>query len=82
MINIRVDKSNKCNGEYSLFISFPYNQDIVNIMRGQIIRYWHSNEKVWELPLKSFDNLKNELKNYDLNILDSSGILSNSEKNR
>lgn len=82
MINIEVKKSDKCNGEYSLFISFPYDQNVVNIMREQIIRYWHPDEKQWEVPLKSFDVLKDELKNYDLNILDSCEILSSSKKNR
>ena len=82
MINIEIKKSNKCNGEYSLFISFPYDQNIVNIIRNQIIRYWHPDEKQWEIPLKNLNSLKNELKDYDLNILDSNEILSNLEINR
>lgn len=82
MINIEVKKSDKCNGEHSLFISFPYDQNIVNIIRNQIIRYWHPDEKQWEIPLKNLNSLKNELKDYDLNILDSNEILSNLEINR
>ena len=82
MINIEIKKSDKCNGEHSLFISFPYDQNIVNIMREQIIRYWHPDEKQWEVPLKSLDQLKEELKNYHLNIVDTNEILSDSEKKR
>ena len=68
MINIKIDKSNKCNGEYSLYISFPYNQNIVNIMREQTIRYYNPNTKEWELPIKSFDKLKEQLKDYQINM--------------
>lgn len=77
MINIKVDKSDKCNGEYSLYISFPYDNNIVNIMRNQIIRYWNPDSKEWELPIKVYPDLIQELNNYKLNIIDSNKILSN-----
>ena len=82
MINIKIDKSNKCNGQYSLYVSFPYNQNIVNIMREQTIRYWLPDTKEWELPIKSLDKLKDSLKNYELDISDSNRILSNFNFNR
>ena len=68
MINIKINKSDKCNGEYSLYVSFPFNPKILEIMRNQTIRYWHPDTKEWELPIKSFDKLKDELKDYVLNI--------------
>lgn len=67
-INIKLNKSDKCNGEYSLYISFPYNQNIVNVMREQTIRYWHSDTKEWEIPAKSFDSLKKQLKDYEIHL--------------
>lgn len=76
MITIKVKKSNKCNGEYSLFLSFPYDYNIVNIMRNQIIRYWHADTKEWELPFKSFTDLQQQLKDYRLNIVDTQNLLS------
>lgn len=82
MITIDIDKANKCNGEYSLYISFPYNQDIINIIREQSIRYWNSESKEWELPIKSLDKLKDLFKDYKVNILDSNKILSKIEKER
>lgn len=82
MIKIEVKKSNKCNGDYSLYITFPYDQNIVNIMREQVIRYWLPDTKEWELPLKSFDNLKEQLKDYKLNIIDLNEKLSNFNFNR
>lgn len=68
MINIKLDKSEKCNGEYSLYITFPYNQQIVNIMREQPIRYWYPNTKEWEIPAKSLPKLKEQLKDYEINM--------------
>lgn len=82
MINIKIDKSNKCNGEYSLYITFPYDVNVVNIMREQIIRYWHPDTKEWELPFKSLDRIKEQLKNYEINIVDSNDIISNFNFNR
>lgn len=82
MVNILVDKSNKCNGEYSLYLTFPYNQEIVNIMRSQSIRYWHPESKEWELPLKSYPKLLEQLKNYEINIEDCDKILENFDLNR
>ena len=82
MINIEVKESNKCNGEYSLFLTFPYNFEIISILREQIIRYWDPETKEWELPLKSFEDIKNKLKDYELNIVDSKNLLANFNSNR
>ena len=71
MITIKIDKSNKCNGEYSLYVSFPYDQNIVNIMRNQSIKYYNPDTKAWEIPYKRLDNLKEQLKDYDINMLNS-----------
>lgn len=69
MINIKIDKANKCNGEYSLYISFDYNPNIVNIMREQTIRYYNPNTKEWEIPYKKLDEIKKSLQDYELNII-------------
>jgi len=74
MITVKLDKANRCNGDYSLYISFPYNPTIVNILREQPIRYWHPDIKQWELPFKYFDKLKQLFKDYDLNIVNLNEI--------
>ena len=71
MINIKIEKANKCNGEYSLYVSFPFDYKILAIMRNQTIRYWHPDTKEWELPIKSLDKLKEELKDYEINMSNS-----------
>ena len=75
MITIKIDKSDKCNGDYSLFITFEYNVTVVDIMRSQQIRYWHADNKCWELPLKSLNKLKTELANYKVTIIDKDNVL-------
>lgn len=75
MIIIEVKKSDKCNGEYSLFVTFNYNPVIVDIMREQPVRYWNPTLKCWELPLKALDKLKKALSRYDVRIIDPDKIL-------
>lgn len=50
MINIKIDKSNKLNGEYSLFITFDFDMRIVNAIREFPSKYWDAANKTWELP--------------------------------
>lgn len=69
MITIDIRKSNKCFGEYSLFISFPYNMEIVNILRELPTRYWHKDDKEWEVPETSMKSLLSDLHNYEVKIL-------------
>lgn len=71
MISIKIDKSEKCNGEYSLYVSFPYDPIIVTKIKEQSIRYYNPNTREWELPVKSLDKLKEALKDYELNIVNS-----------
>lgn len=75
VIDITVRKSIRCNGDYSLFLKFPYNKEAVDIIRDQIIRYWLPDTKEWELPVKCFDTLKDELSDYKINITDNCEIL-------
>lgn len=61
MITIKSGESKKVNGEYSLFVSFPYDADTVNLMRSFPSRYWHKETKEWELPYNKQDTLLSEL---------------------
>lgn len=57
MITINIDKSNKCNGDYSLFLSFPYDMAIVNAVREMPTRYWNADTKEWEVPFKKLADI-------------------------
>ena len=61
MVKIQIRQSTKCHGNYSLYISFPYNQNLVSIMRSLPSKYWHKEEKCWEVPEGKLDYLREVL---------------------
>ena len=69
MITIDVRTSNKCNGEYSLFVSFPYDNYIVSVIRALPSRYWDKETKEWEIPAKKLDVFVEQFKDYDIKII-------------
>ena len=68
MINVRVDKAKKCNGEYSLYLTFEYSNYIVEAVRSFPTRYWNPDEKSWELPFNQLGKLIAKLPNEDFDI--------------
>jgi SNF2 family DNA or RNA helicase len=50
MIKINIAKSKKCNGDYSLYITFDFDMRIVNVIREFPSKYWNADDKIWELP--------------------------------
>lgn len=66
MINIKVDKSVRCNGDYSLFITFNFNRLIVDTIKTLCpTRYYNKDKKEWEVPYERLDNLKEQLSEID-----------------
>lgn len=61
MININIDKAKKCNGEYSLYITFEYDNRIVEVIRQLPSRFWDATNKVWEVPFNKLGELVNNL---------------------
>ena len=68
MITIDVRKSNKCNGDYSMFISFPYDNRIVEVIRSLPSKYWYPDTKEWEVPLIKLEELTKKLSAFDIQI--------------
>lgn len=68
MIKIDVRQSKNCNSEYSLFISFAYNSEIVRIIKELPIRYYNKDTKEWETPIKFLETLVTEFQGFDLDI--------------
>lgn len=62
MIKIYIRKSNKLNGDASAFISFPYDNDLVALMRQQPSRHWHPEAKEWEIPYKRLPEVLDVIK--------------------
>ena len=68
MININIAKSKQANTEYSLFLSFEYNAEIVNIVRSFPTRYWNKDDKKWEVPFNKLDRVVSALSKYPIEI--------------
>ena len=68
MINIVIKDSWKCNGDYSLFVSFDYNADIVSIIKSFPTRVYNITDKSWELPFNKLGELVKRLSDYDIKI--------------
>lgn len=68
MIEIKIDKSKKCNGEWSLFINFPYDEKVVNTIREYPTRYWDKDNKEWEIPFKNFKSFIDSLPEFNFDI--------------
>ena len=68
MIDIKVAKSNKCNGDYSIYLSFPYDSTLVELVRKQPERFWDKDNKTWEVPAKKLRDLISHLEGYEINI--------------
>ena len=68
MIDIRVGEARKVNGEWSMYVTFPYNDKIVDVVRSFSSRSWDKDKKEWELPLKCFKSFIDALPEQDFDI--------------
>lgn len=67
-INIRIEESKKLNEDYSLFVSFPYEQKVVDTVRGYSSRSWNKDKKEWEIPFSKLGDFVNRLSDHDFDI--------------
>lgn len=68
MIKVDIRKANKCNSEWSMFLSFEYNQEILDVVRSFPYKWWNANDKEWELPLDKLGNLIEKLPEEEFDI--------------
>lgn len=68
MINVKIADPIRCNGDHSIFVSFDFDNTVLQHIRSMPERYWYADEKRWELPLKSLGALINALPTYQFNI--------------
>ena len=68
MINIHIAEAIKVNGDWSLYVTFPYNDKIVSVVRSFPSRFYNKDKKEWELPFKALKWLVNQLPEYDFDI--------------
>lgn len=68
MITVRIAKANKVQGEMALFVSFPFNQEIVDTVRSFPNKWWHADDKEWELPVDRLGKLVEKLPKQEFDI--------------
>ena len=61
MITVRIAEANKLNGDFSLYVSFPFDLHIVNQIRELPYKSWHAEDKEWEIPVKYLGTLTEKL---------------------
>ena len=68
MISIQIKEAQKVNGDLSAFISFPYDAELVGLMRKQSSRFWHAANKEWEIPANKLPQIINSVKDKEITI--------------
>lgn len=68
MVTFDIRTSDKCNGDYSVYLSFPYDNKLVEIVRSLPSRFWNKDTKEWEVPVKKFSSLIEAMKDYEISI--------------
>ncbi len=61
MITVNIREAKMLNGKNSIFLSFPYDNQIVEVVRSFPSKFWHKSEKEWELPLDRLGKLVEKL---------------------
>lgn len=69
MVAIDIRKADKVNGEWGMFITFPYDEQLLKIIKELCPKaWWHGVEREWELPLNKLTELVNNMSNYEIKL--------------
>ena len=70
VITARIDKPVRGTDDFSAFLTFKYNKEIVDVVKSirNGARFWNPDEKQWEIDYKELGWLKAELPDYTFNI--------------
>ena len=70
MITVEYGKPKKLKlTKQSIYVSFEYKQNIVNVIRNIGERFYNAETHTWELPYDEFGYLRKELSNEEFNII-------------
>ena len=82
MITINIQNSQKLkNYEYAMFVSFPYDNRVLEVIKSISERFYNPEKKEWELPLKKLPTLITNLSDFDFEITGKYVDLSKKEVN-
>ena len=68
MITVKIDRTKKLGSDYSMFLSFPYDNRILETVRAFPQRFWDKEKKTWELPLDDLGKLVSQLPEQEFDI--------------
>ena len=68
MITVDIRKATKVSGEYGMYLSFPYDETVLSIVKSMPSRYWHTEEKEWEVPVNKLTDFVGKLSNYEIQL--------------
>ena len=68
MVTIKIDEARMLNGDFSLFVSFPYDIEMIDYIRDMTSRFWHVSSKEWEIPVKQLGNLIDKFSDREFDI--------------
>ena len=71
MINIRIAKARKCydvESAFSVYITFDYDQRIVDTVKSLPQRFYNADKKEWEAPLPALKTVVDNLPMFDFDI--------------
>lgn len=70
MITVKIKDPIKLQCEKSAFISFPYDNNLLDVIRNEPRRFWHSETKEWEIPILRLPNFNKTVQdNYKVKII-------------
>ncbi len=71
MINVRIAKAKKCydvESAFSVYITFDYDQRIVDTVKSLPQRFYNADKKEWEAPLPALKTVVDNLSMFDFDI--------------
>ena len=81
MVTIQIKESNTWGKDISAMVSFPFNSEILAIVKSMPRKQWHNDIKTWEVPFTSLGELLGQLNKFEVEIkADNAEIFSKLEK--
>ena len=68
MINVKIKKAKFMPDDYSAYLTFPYNQNIIDTIKELRYRSWIKGTKEWEIRIEDLPVLFDEFPNMDFDV--------------
>jgi SNF2 family DNA or RNA helicase len=68
VIHAEVGTPVRCTDDYSVFLTFSYNKVVVDAVKDLRARFWHPEDKVWEIEYKELGELMSALPAFEFDI--------------